>query len=153
MALELGILDEPASLPSRLTISQVNDANSLDEWCRIMNSVSEFPDFAAVAWREMYRDIEIIDHPQWRLYLGSVDGRPISTSALFLSAGVAGIHAVTTLTEHRGKGIGAAMTYLPLLDARKEGYQVGVLFSSKMAVFSFSTPRRARAAPCFLDSR
>ena len=138
MAMDLLALEEPASLPPGLTISQVNNADTLVTWCQIMTSVSEFPDFAAEAWWEMYRDIGMIEHPQWQLYIGSLNGTPVSTSSLFLGAGVAGIHAVTTLPEYRGRGIATAMTYPPLLDARNEGYRVGVLFSSEMATGIYS---------------
>ena len=134
MAVDLAELKELASPPPGLTISQLNNAETLESWCQIMTSVSEFPDFAAAAWLEMYRDMEIIDHPQWRLYTGTINGTPVSTSALFLGAGVAGIHGVTTLPEYRGRGIGTAVTSLPLIDARNQGYRVGVLFSSEMAV-------------------
>jgi len=134
MAVELQTLTAPASLPSGLTISTVKDEESLETWCQIMTSVSEFPDFAAEAWLDMYRGMEIIDDLRWSLYLGSFEGKPVSTSALFLGAGVAGIHAVTTLPEYRGKGIATAMTYPPLLAAREQGYRIGVLFSSEMAI-------------------
>ncbi len=138
MAMDLLVLDEPSSVPPGLTISQVNDADTLQTWCQIMTSVSEFPDFAAEAWWEMYRDIGIIEHPLWSLYIGSLNGTPVSTSSLFLGAGVEGIHAVTTLPEYRGRGIATAMTYAPLSDARNEGYRVGVLFSSEMAIGIYS---------------
>ena len=134
MAVDLPDLVEPASLPSGLTISSVHDTDSLETWCQIMTSVSEFPDFAASAWLDMYRDMEIIDDPQWSLFLGIVNGKPVSTSLLFLGAGVAGIHAVTTLPKYRGRGIATAMTYPPLIYARNQGYRIGVLFSSEMAV-------------------
>jgi len=68
------------------------------------------------------------------LYLGGFQGKPVSTPALFLGAGVAGIHGVTTLPDYRGKGIATAMTYPPLLAAREQGYRMGVLFSSEMAI-------------------
>ena len=134
MAVDLLTLDETASMPPGFTISEVTDAEHLETWCRIMTDVSEFPDFAQTAWLEMYQDIGIIDNPQWRLYMGTQNGTAVSTSALFLGAGVAGIHAVTTLPEYRGRGIGHAMTHSPLLDARSQGYRVGVLYSSEMAV-------------------
>lgn len=49
-----------------------------------------------------------------------------------LGAGVAGIYAVGTSEAARGKGIGTAITAVPLLDARAEGYHVATLQSSEM---------------------
>ena len=82
----------------------------------------------------MYQDIEVLDDPLWHLYLGNIDGTPVATSELFLGGGVAGIHGVTTVPEFRGRGIGTAMTLSPIIDARRRGYAIGVLFSSEMAV-------------------
>ena len=53
---------------------------------------------------------------------------------MVVGGGVAGIHAVTTVPEFRGHGIGTAMTLSPLIDARRMGYAIGVLFSPEMAV-------------------
>ncbi len=134
MAVDLQTLGETESKPYGFTISEVKDADALVTWCQIMTEVSEFPDFAQSAWLEMYQNIGIIDDPRWRLYLGSHNGTAVSTSQLFLGAGVAGIHAVTTIPGFRGRGFGHAMTHSPLLGARSQGYRVGVLFSSEMAV-------------------
>jgi len=134
MAVDLLTLPEPASMHSGFTISEVKNADDLETWCRVMTQVSEFPDFAQAAWLEMFSDIGIIDDPQWRLYLGRDNGTAVSTSSLYLGAGVAGIHSVTTVPEFRGRGIGREMTHRPLLDARGQGRRVGVLYSSEMAV-------------------
>ncbi len=134
MAVALQALEEKAPVPQGFTVSKVSDADSLATWCQIMTAVSEFPDFAASAWLEMYQDIEVLDDPLWHLYLGNIDGTPVATSELFLGAGVAVIHGVTTVPEFRGRGIGTWMTLSPLIDARNQGYDIGVLFSSEMAV-------------------
>ena len=134
MAVDLHDLDEKASVPEGFTISKVDDAESLETWCQIMTSVSEFPDFASSAWLEMFQEIGVIDDPMCHLYLGKIDGTPVATSELFLGGGVAGIHGVTTVPEYRGRGIGTGMTLSALIDARRDGYEIGVLFSSEMAV-------------------
>ena len=134
MAVDLLTLNKNELIPHGLTISRVNNAGGLETWCRIMTSVSEFPDFAAAAFLEMCHDIGILKDHRWHLYVGYLDDTPVSTSALFLSASVAGIYSVTTLPDSRGQGFGTAMTHFPLLDAHSKGFKVGVLFASEMAV-------------------
>lgn len=68
----------------------------------------------------------------WQLYVGYIDRQSVSTSILYNGAGVSGIYGVGTIPTQRNKGIGAAMTLIPLLEARKHGYNFGVLFSSQM---------------------
>jgi GNAT superfamily N-acetyltransferase len=44
------------------------------------------------------------------------------------------VYAVATVPSARGKGIGAAITLKPLLEARELGYRYAVLFSTEMGV-------------------
>ena len=134
MAVDLHDLDEKAAVPEGFTIGKVDDGDALATWCQIMTEVSDFPDFASSAWLEMFQEISVIDDPLWHLYMGKIDGTPVATSGLFLGGGVAGIHAFTTVPEYRGRGIGRAVTLSPLVVARRDGYGIGVLFFSEMAV-------------------
>ncbi|MFW9824068.1 MAG: GNAT family N-acetyltransferase, partial [Candidatus Thorarchaeota archaeon] len=51
---------------------------------------------------------------------------------LYLSSGVAGLHAVSTLIQFRGRGFGLYISAKALLDAYEIGYRVGVLQASSM---------------------
>jgi hypothetical protein len=46
-----------------------------------------------------------------RAYLGLVDGEPVSTAAAHVAAGVNHVEFVSTRASHRGRGIGAAVTW------------------------------------------
>ena len=67
-----------------------------------------------------------------RFYTAYLDDQVVGTTALIVHKGVPGIYCVSTFPEFRGRGIGAALTALPLLEARAEGYHVGTLQSSSM---------------------
>jgi GNAT superfamily N-acetyltransferase len=73
----------------------------------------------------------VLDLP-FRTYLALLNGQPVATSQLFLSAGVTGIYNVTCLPEARGQGIGAAITLAPALAARGIGYRIGILQASDL---------------------
>ena len=56
----------------------------------------------------------------------------VSTLMMYLSSGVAGLHAVSTLPKYRGKGLGLSISRKALTDAFKIGYKVGVLQASSL---------------------
>lgn len=128
MALELGAL-RAAALPG-LRIVPVTDADRLREWTTTFVAGYELPPDWEPPLFELLGGIGL--GLPVRHYLGYLDDKPVATSSLFLSAGVAGIQFVSTLREARGKGLGAALTLAPLLEARAMGYRVGVLQSSEL---------------------
>lgn len=63
------------------------------------------------------------------VYVGYIDGKPVTSSALFFNNGVAGVYNVATVDSHRRKGLGEAMTW----HAVRRGRELGCLFSSLQA--------------------
>jgi ribosomal protein S18 acetylase RimI-like enzyme len=63
-------------------------------------------------------------------FLGRIDGRPVATSRISIGGGAAGLYAVATLPDVRGRGIGRAMTLAALQAGRALGYRIGVLQAS-----------------------
>jgi GNAT superfamily N-acetyltransferase len=130
MAADLDSLPEKLELPRDFVVDKVKSNEDLEIWCRVLCKAFEMPDFVGDAFFEFYRNIGFDQHSPNHNYLGSLKDEVVATSSLFLGAGVAGIYNVATLQDSRRKGIGAAMTAAPLMEARSLGYRVGILHSS-----------------------
>jgi GNAT superfamily N-acetyltransferase len=132
MAADLRALPERVPVPEDLAIERVRDEEGLAAWRETLaRGFGEGP--LEAEWvSEMYRRLGLGDHWPWRHYLGRLGGEPVATSTLFMDASAAGVYFVFTVEEARRRGIGAAMTLTPLLEARETGYRVGVLGSSNM---------------------
>jgi len=130
MAADLNAMNEDLRLPDGLEIIRVEDSQTMDIWTSVFIPGFELPEAWMPDMLEMMLALgmgsEMIN------YLATVDGEPVATSTIYFGAGAAGIYCVSTLPEWRGRGLGAAVTLLPLLEARSQGYQVGVLQSSEM---------------------
>ena len=129
MAANLTSLPESYPSPKHLLIKRVENEEELDIWSRVLSDVFGNPDFVADAWFDFFLNLGF-DSP-FINYIGSIDNTVVATSSVFLAGGVAGIYDVATLEGARRKGIGAAMTAIPLLEARSVGYRVGTLESSE----------------------
>jgi GNAT superfamily N-acetyltransferase len=129
-----GIDDAPEERHGpRVEIQRVEESARLRTWTETFVVGYELPPFWAAPIFELYDSLREAGFPP-RCYLAYRDGEPVGTSTMFFGAGVAGIYDVATVPSARGQGIGAAMTRVPLLEARAEGYRVGVLQSSAMGL-------------------
>jgi ribosomal protein S18 acetylase RimI-like enzyme len=130
MAVDLQELSHEIQPVDGFEIRSVGDKQSLHTWAKVFVNGYGLPS----TWESITFDLWMqlgLDFPI-RNYLGYLNGKPVSTSTVFYGGGTAGIYAVATLPEARGKGLGAAITLKPLLEAREKGYRVGVLQSSDM---------------------
>ena len=129
MAADLKLLPDHLATPVGLRIVPVVGGETLKQWIHVagigFGVREEFEDI----WYDFF--VEAIFDMRFRTYLALLNGQPVGTSQLFLSAGVAGIYNVTCIPEARGQGIGAAVTLAPLLQARKLGYCISILQASQ----------------------
>ena len=130
MAADLTSLPENISLPNGLRIVPVEDEATLRKWIHVASIGFGVPNDVEDIWYSFFAEA-VCERP-FRTYLALLNGEPVGTSQLFTSAGVAGIYNVTCIPQARGRGIGAAVTLAPLLEARQIGYRVGILQASSM---------------------
>jgi GNAT superfamily N-acetyltransferase len=129
MAVNLSTLPEEQPIHPDLRIVPVVDGYALRQWIHVASIGFKIGEKFEQVWYDFF--VDAIFSPQFRTYLALLDGKPVGTSQLFLSEGVAGIYNVTCIPEVRGQGIGSAVTLAPLLKAREMGYRIGILQASK----------------------
>jgi GNAT superfamily N-acetyltransferase len=132
MAVNLETLDRVATLPADFHIERVHGSEMQRLWARVLGSGSGFGEEAARVLMDLEPTLLNEDYIRKPRYIGFLSDRPVATSALVPAAGVAGIYAVSTIPEARQRRIGAAMTIVPLLEARTQGYSVGILQATLM---------------------
>jgi len=133
MAADLHTLNEELPAVSNLTIHPVTTHDLLQQWVRTWGA-GVTPEEVIQDWFTVYAGLPFGPERSLRLYLGTIDGKPVSTACLFLEAGVAAIHHIVTLHEFRRQGIGTAMTLMAAREARVAGYRVGVLTASPFGI-------------------
>ena len=103
--------------------------HGLKEWIHVASIGFRVDESFEKVWFDFFADA-ILDR-RFHTYLALLDGKPVATSQLFLSEGVAGIYNVSCIPDVRGQGIGSAVTLVPLLEARQMGYRIGILQASQ----------------------
>jgi GNAT superfamily N-acetyltransferase len=132
MGVALAHLPSAPPVPEGVTVERVGDRASLEQWVRTLYAGFGVPTSTVGTFLAALSRDDLGDAAAAHYYLARLHGEPVATAALTLAAGVAGIIAVTTIAAARRRGIGAAVTMAPLLDARDRGYCVGVLQASEM---------------------
>jgi GNAT superfamily N-acetyltransferase len=117
MACELGKLPPKPPIPENVRIEQLDDVPPL------------YPltsERRRNAQRGLLLAAQLRPRRVWR-FAASVSGKPAGTTVLVTGAGVAGIYGVEVLETFRGRGIGTALVYAAVQQARKLGFSAAVL--------------------------
>ena len=125
MAINLKTLKNKMKNEGSLAVKIVVNEKSLKQWTEVVSSVFGIKvDFELIKYLFM--------EPEAKFYIGRFEGNVVSALMLYLSSGVAGLHAVSTLSEYRNRGFGLIISHTSLIDAFKMGYRVGVLQASAL---------------------
>ena len=136
MAMDLAALPPGEPLPDGLEIVPVRDAATLREFINVLALEMGVPEGSPNPAARHHAALLQAIPPTLAAetiplrYLGLLDGRPVATSRISISGGVAGLYAVATLPNVRGRGIGRALTLAALEAGRTLGYRIGVLQAS-----------------------
>lgn len=127
MSVDLSLLCEPSFADgSSCSVGECSDAD-YDTWCQVAAAGLDVP----VELMQYLTGGKVNGH---RYYWGKLNDEIVSTSTLVFSDGVACIYNVCTLENSRKKGLGSAVTLLPLIAAREMGYKAAILQSTPHAV-------------------
>lgn len=129
MAVDLSRLRDGLPTYPGLSVVPVDGEHVLKQWIRVASIGFRIDERFEKVWFDFFADA--IFDTRFQTYLALLDGKPVATSQLFLSDGVAGLYNISCIPEARVQGIGSAITLAPLLEARQMGYQIGVLQASQ----------------------
>ena len=140
MAMDLANLGPLPEGPAALEIRGVRDEAGLRDYFGIL--ATDTPDDGTPPqWRPErvervvtnLRD-RVTREPAPLRIVGYLHGRAVATARISLAGGTAGVYAVDTVPDARGRGIGAVMTHAVMTTGRDLGYRVSTLQSSPMGL-------------------
>jgi len=133
MAYNLKNLSIERKLLKKIEIIKVENVETFKIWNDVVLTGFALPkDLLTDFFQKAFSFMLLNDTPFASAYLAYYDGHPVASSLVIYKAGVAGIYNVTTLEKARGKGIGTAITLVPLIEAKELGYETAILHSSEM---------------------
>lgn len=111
-------------------VSQVGSKEQLALWRDVSFAGFDFPSQTLDQYDRFTASFDLTPGSPQKLFLAWENGKPVATSLLFLTDGAAGIYFVSTLAEHRKKGIGLELTRATMRSAKSAGARWATLQSS-----------------------
>lgn len=116
---------KPRAQHSALEVKKMKDVQSLREWVATAERGYEM----TRGFMKLLSSKRALEIPGFTFLMGYDAGKPVAVSASFVSDGVAGVYAVGTVPEGRGRGYGEAMSAA----AAQLGFDLGCEISSLQA--------------------
>ena len=122
------------ALPPGVSIAEVVTESDVGIFTDIAAAAFECPRGAIGLWSDASMRMPRDGAVRSRLFLASLDGVPSATAQLTVARGAAGVYAVSTSANARGRGLGTAVTWAALNAGREMGCRTGTLQASPMGV-------------------
>ncbi|MEN6469278.1 MAG: GNAT family N-acetyltransferase [Smithella sp.] len=130
MLADLTLLPDPGSCNPAISIVSVKSREDLNLWKEVSFDGFDFPSQTRDQYDRFTATFNLNPDSPQKFLLVFVNGKPVGTSLLFLTDHAAGIYFVTTLADHRKKGIGLELTQATMRYAGIAGARFATLQSS-----------------------
>lgn len=100
---------DPTPSPAELRVAEVQDDAGMREVWPVLDEAFCDHRVPEPSW-----DARVLAE-DYRVWVGRVDGRAVTTATAFVGYGFVGVYAVATLAEARGRGYGEAVTWAATL--------------------------------------
>jgi GNAT superfamily N-acetyltransferase len=120
--------------PAELAIRRVTTAEDLEDWFHAASPGARGPDHPPeVDFNRIFIPSLAVAHdPAIALFIGYLEQRPVASSGLFITDGVAEVAAVATWPEVRGRGYGTALTWAAIAEGMARGCTSAALRASAL---------------------
>jgi hypothetical protein len=130
MLADLQILSDEEPTATDLQIIQVKNEHELLLWEEVSFAGFDFLPETKKQYHQFAGTFNLRHDSPQKIFLACLNGTPVASSLLFLHENAGGIYFVSTLAEHRKKGISLALTLATMRFAKRAGAQYATLQSS-----------------------
>lgn len=129
MAMALADLDEEQARPEGVSVRRAHSESELEAWGHVFWAAHDLPPWAADSWLEAARRFRFRALP-WEHWVATLDGELAGVGLSHLGGGVIGLYGIGTLPSARRRGVGSALTLVPMLAAQDEGCRAAILHAT-----------------------
>ncbi|MDH5403889.1 MAG: hypothetical protein OEZ01_02840 [Candidatus Heimdallarchaeota archaeon] len=127
---EIAKLVEIFSTPNSLFVEPVNNADKMKKWAEITSYRYNIKGTFVDTFLDNFKDVRFTEDTYWSKYIGWLNGEPVASSTLIKSQGIAAVYDVSIIPRYRNWGIENSMIMIPLRQAKRDGYHVGVTIAT-----------------------
>jgi hypothetical protein len=129
MAMSLADIDEELASPDGVVVEEARAEPDVALWAEVFTEAHDVSAWAGESWVEAARRVQFAALP-WRFWIARLDGESAGVGLSFVGAGAVGLYGIGTLASARRRGVGTALTLVPMLGARDDGADIAILHAT-----------------------